>query len=321
MRHAAASFLISLLAVFSLHAADPAADLAEGRRLIESRNYSQAVMTLERARSGTANLPVADRTAALGVIHFYTALAHHHLGNGNQTRAHLEQFLDFSPNARINDREKYPRRFVDTFEQVYEQVNKDVTSFDRYYPGFDAGLVVPGSKELNLNLAMNLLGSRAEKKDWEGELSPTERDRFVADFWQRRDPTPATERNELREAFMRRVEFADHMFPGELERGALSDRGRIFVLLGPPSMVQRRALLKNKDNVHVYFNEQVDGTMELWVYASEQLPVEIPKRAIQYRFVTQKGIGQGVLQRAEEAYATRVLATAGEATIRREGGK
>jgi hypothetical protein len=81
-------------------------------------------------------------------------------------------------------------------------------------------------------------------------------------------------------------------------------------------MVQRRPLM-NRDNVRV-LDEMVDGTMELWVFAQEQLPINIPKRAVQYRFVTQKGIGVGILQRSEEAYATRVLAAAGEATIVRK---
>lgn len=319
MRVATASFLISLLAV-SLFAADPAADLAEGRRLIESRNYAQAVTALERARSGTGALAEDQRDDALSVIHFYTALAYFHQGNNTETRSHLNHFLGYTPNARISNRDKYPRRFVDMFENLYDEVNKNVTSFDRYYPGFDARAAAPAGD--HSDLAMNLLGSRTEKKEWEARMSGTERSRALAEFWQRRDPTPGTEQNELRDSFLRRVAFADHVFPGETQqRGALTDRGRIFVLLGPPSMVQRRALLKNKDNVKVYFNEQVDGSMELWVYSSEQLPIDIPKRAVQYRFVTQEGIGTGVLQRAEEAYATRVLTAAGEATIRREDGR
>lgn len=319
MRYATASFLLILPAVL-LFAANPAADLAEARRAIDSGQYVQAVTLLERARSGTAELAADQQPAALSAIHFYSALAQFHLGDNGKTRAHLTKFVEHTRNARISDPTKYPRRFVDMFDNVYEQVNKDVTAFERYYPGFDARAAVE-TANLNTDLAINLLGSRTEKREWEDRLDSGARIRFVADFWQRRDPTPGTEQNELREMFARRAAFADHMFPGEQQRGALTDRGRIFVLLGPPSMVQRRALLKNKDNVQVYFNEQVDGHMELWVYASEQLPIEIPKRAVQYRFVTQKGIGNGVLQRAEEAYATRVLAAAGEATIRREDGK
>ncbi len=320
MRHAAASFLISLLAVSVFAATDPAADLAEGRRLIEAQQYAPAAKVLERARSGTDSLPADQRNAALGVIEFYTALAYFHLGDNGQTRAHLEQFLEHSPNARISDATKYPRRFVDMFENLYERVNKDVTSFDRYYPGFDTGSAV-AEGELNSDIAVDLLGSRDEKRDWDNKMPNAERTRLINEFWQRRDPTPGTATNELRDAFMRRVVFADHMFPGDAQRGALTDRGRIFVLLGKPAMVQRRALMKNADHVVVYHDEQVDGTMELWVYANEQLPIDVPKRAVQYRFVTQEGIGNGVLQRAEEAFATRVLAVAGEATIRREDGR
>ena len=320
MRYATASFLLILPAVL-LFAADPAADLAEARRAIDTGRYEQAVTLLERARSGTDALAADQRSGALGAIHFYAALAEFHLGENGKTRAHLEKFIEYSQNARISDRAKYPRRFVDMFENVYEKVNKDVTDFDRYYPGFNAAVAVPGG-ELNSDLALELLGLRNEKREWdERRMSNDERARFLDTFWARRDPNPATEQNELREAFMRRVAFADHMFPGDAQRGAKTDRGRIFILLGKPAMVQRRALLKDKDNVQVYFNEQVDGHMELWVYANEQLPIDIPKRAVQYRFVTQEGIGKGVLQRAEEAFATRVLTAAGEASVRREDGR
>jgi GWxTD domain-containing protein len=319
MRYATASFLLILPAVL-LFAADPAADLAQGRRAIDSGRYTEAVTLLERARTGVAQLDENQRDAALGAIHFYYALAEFHLGDNGATREHLEQFLVHSPNARISESSKYPRRFVDMFENVYERVNRDITSFDRYYPGFDRSSEVPAG-DINSDLALEYLGSPAEKREWDDRMDNEARARFLSEFWARRDPNPATERNELREAFTRRVAFADHMFPGEAQRGARTDRGRIFVLLGQPGMVQRRALLKEKDNVQVYFNEQVDGYMEVWVYASEQLPINIPKRAVQYRFVTQEGIGNGVLQRAEEAFATRVLTAAGEASIRREDGK
>jgi GWxTD domain-containing protein len=321
MRTVSVSFLVAFVAASTLFAAvDPAEGLATGRRLIDAGRYSQALQALGDARAGAATLPQDDRDAALGAIHFYTALAHFGMDDRQKTRSHLEEFFEITRHAKIAP-DRYPRGFVDIFNNVSEQANRDVTTFDRFYPGFDEKAAAePAWKgeegTWGSNPALRLLGSREEHKEWDSVIAAKDRAAFIDAFWTRRDPTPGTEPNEFKQMFESRVAFADRMFAAEGERGALTDRGRIFVLLGAPSVVQRRALV-NRDNVEVVHEPIIDGTMELWAYSKDQLLVEIPKRAVQYRFVTQKGIGVGVLQRSEEAYATRVLAASGEATIRR----
>ena len=321
MRIAAASIVFVLATSGSLSAADPAKNLAEARRLIDAGEFRQAVAQLDTAQSAVPTLPEDDRAPALGAIHFYSALAHFRLDDQARTRRHLEEFFEVSKHASI-DASRYPRGFVDAFNNVSEELNRNVVTFDRFYPGFDptAAAAAPpweaAEGTWGSSPALRFLGTRDEWKEWESTNGNENREKFISDFWARRDPTPGTERNEVKEAFERRVAFADHVFPANGERGALTDRGRIFVLLGPPSMVQRRALT-NRDNVEIVHSPIIDGTMELWVYSKDQLLVEIPKRAVQYRFVTQKEHGVGILQKNEEPYATRVLAASGEATIRR----
>jgi GWxTD domain-containing protein len=325
MRYVAASVLFILTVVSPAFAeADPARDLAEARQLIDAEQYRNALKALDRAHGGVATLAEDEQQAALSAIHFYTALTHFQLGDQRKSRTELEKFLDVSPSAHLSTTARYPRMFVSMFQELSARErdgNEYGATFERFYPGYsESAPMVKQTSTIAVddtvwsdNVALLLLASRTEKRQWNDTIAPPARAAFIREFWQRRDPNPTTEANEFREAFERRVAFADRMFEAEGERGALSDRGRMFVLLGVPSMVQRRALM-NRDNVKV-LHEMVDGTMELWVYASQQLPIEIPKRAVQYRFVTQKGIGIGVLQRSEEAYATKVLAGAGEATI------
>jgi GWxTD domain-containing protein len=76
--------------------------------------------------------------------------------------------------------------------------------------------------------------SKEERKIFT-ELPDSERDDFVAQFWKRRDPTPDTERNEFKIEYEDRVAKAEIMFRGEGRPGWQTDRGRIFVLFGPPS--------------------------------------------------------------------------------------
>jgi GWxTD domain-containing protein len=63
-----------------------------------------------------------------------------------------------------------------------------------------------------------------------------ERDNFVEAFWRRRDPTPDTEENEFKEEHYRRIAYADERF-GAGVRGAKTDRGRVYILHGPPDSI------------------------------------------------------------------------------------
>jgi GWxTD domain-containing protein len=76
--------------------------------------------------------------------------------------------------------------------------------------------------------------SKEERKIFT-ELPDTARDEFIAQFWKRRDPFPDTERNEFKIEYEDRVAKAETMFRGEGRPGWLTDRGRIFILFGPPS--------------------------------------------------------------------------------------
>jgi GWxTD domain-containing protein len=59
-----------------------------------------------------------------------------------------------------------------------------------------------------------------------------ERDKFIEQFWARRDPTPGTAKNEFRDEHERRTLFADEQLGGWQ-----SDRGRIYIMFGPPDAI------------------------------------------------------------------------------------
>jgi GWxTD domain-containing protein len=56
---------------------------------------------------------------------------------------------------------------------------------------------------------------------------------FMADFWVKRNPDPTSQNNEFKEEFERRIEYANRRF-NEGRRGMDTDRGRIYIYLGPP---------------------------------------------------------------------------------------
>jgi GWxTD domain-containing protein len=78
------------------------------------------------------------------------------------------------------------------------------------------------------------------------DLAPSERRSFIEEFWKKRDPTPVTEVNEYKDEYLKRVKEAKHIFSGEGgPSGWLQDRGRIYILLGPPE--QRETYPRGED--------------------------------------------------------------------------
>ncbi len=67
------------------------------------------------------------------------------------------------------------------------------------------------------------------------ETSDSEKEKFKQEFWERRDPDPYTEENEFRIEYFNRIERANELFRSEGKPGWLTDRGRIYILFGPPT--------------------------------------------------------------------------------------
>jgi GWxTD domain-containing protein len=67
------------------------------------------------------------------------------------------------------------------------------------------------------------------------ELPDSEKEQFIKEFWERRDPDPDTEENEFKMEYFNRIERATELFMGEAWPGWITDRGKIYVLFGPPT--------------------------------------------------------------------------------------
>jgi GWxTD domain-containing protein len=73
-----------------------------------------------------------------------------------------------------------------------------------------------------------------EEKAWKSLSSDEEVAAFIDLFWARRDPSAGTPRNEFREEFLARVRYSDAAFVEKRMRGAITQRGQVYILLGPP---------------------------------------------------------------------------------------
>ncbi len=79
--------------------------------------------------------------------------------------------------------------------------------------------------------------SEDEIRDFKNLKTDPERAAFVERFWRRRDPTPKTLANEYRQLFWQRVQEADEKFLDSAGPGWKTDRGKIYILYGPPEEV------------------------------------------------------------------------------------
>lgn len=68
-----------------------------------------------------------------------------------------------------------------------------------------------------------------EKKAFNALQTDEERENFIENFWQRRDPDPDTEVNEFREEYYERIRYANENFASGIP-GWRTDRGRIYIV-------------------------------------------------------------------------------------------
>ena len=100
-----------------------------------------------------------------------------------------------------------------------------------------------------------------EKKAFRRLFSDKARDVFIEQFWKMRDPNPGTPENEYREEHFKRIEHVNHYFGvGSGKEGWRTDRGRIYIQLGPP-----------KQRLEWKWHGQV-RPLELWFYANFEHP-------------------------------------------------
>ena len=105
------------------------------------------------------------------------------------------------------------------------------------------------------------------------KMEPEQKFEFITNYWFAKDPESDTEENELLIEFTDRVKFVNLKF-SDLNKGWRSDRGRIYIIYGPPDMVER-------------YSNQSDGIYEIWEYPS----------GLKFIFLDRNGFGNFMLVR------------------------
>jgi GWxTD domain-containing protein len=106
-----------------------------------------------------------------------------------------------------------------------------------------------------------------------------ERDKFIEQFWSRRNPTPGTLNNVFKEEHYRRIAYANgHFASPSGAPGWQSDRGHMYITSGPPDEIESYPTAKQRPY-----------GWEVWTYRHGKGTVD--KGPITFLFIDQTGTG------------------------------
>jgi GWxTD domain-containing protein len=109
-----------------------------------------------------------------------------------------------------------------------------------------------------INEEVNYIISTDERKAFLGLKTDEERDQFIKNFWDLRNPDPHSDSNSYRDEHYRRLAYANQMFGHPmLGDGWHTDMGQIYITLGAP---KQKADYQTGQNVR---------QMQIWFYQSE----------------------------------------------------
>ena len=83
----------------------------------------------------------------------------------------------------------------------------------------------------------DLILTQSERDAWKKLDTDDEREKFIEDFWNSRDPDPDTIENEFKQEFYERVAYANEHFASG-KPGRMTDRGRIYIKFGKPDSIE-----------------------------------------------------------------------------------
>ncbi|MEM7483174.1 MAG: GWxTD domain-containing protein [Acidobacteriota bacterium] len=176
------------------------------------------------------------------------------------------------------------------------------------------------------------LFTKADKDAWSALADEAAAENFIRLFWAQRDPTPESAENEYQREFERRVAYADQQFAhkkdDETVRGSLTDRGRIFVMLGAPRRLQQPGAGGSTSGGALGGDSAFGGgggvasgggggrfgrggttdrfgvaSEEVWVYEGDEKPEVIKKKRLRVKFRTKPGTEEVQIHQGEEALA------------------
>ncbi|MBI4549212.1 MAG: GWxTD domain-containing protein [Ignavibacteriae bacterium] len=120
------------------------------------------------------------------------------------------------------------------------------------------------------------IATDTERKQYEMLTDVKAKQKFLAEFWRRRDPDPQTPVNEYKEEYVRRLEFCSKNLGAGFREGWKTDRGRVYLVYGLYDEIER------------FPSSAESNPYEIWHYNSLQ-------GGVIFVFVDRSGLGEYTL--------------------------
>lgn len=312
---------------------------------VKAGSWADALKTLD-ALEAEANKPGQDavKKQLEAPLAFYRGVCDANLGQSDKAVEQFGAFLKLQPAASI-DSAVYSKKAVSAFEKAQKAAAGDPDRAPSFANAYKAFQPAPGTAEVVDQFwgdgAVKWIMTDGEKKIWASLTDGNSRADFVEKFWEARKALPEIDGRTYHAEFERRAAFADANLALDAEqKGSLTDRGMVFVLLGPPTYAARKPLRTGEDasisdglstvgsqdakNAQRGANasrttsgklattaagfsgpgktalDSSNNTVETWVYRKERLPTNVPYQQVDFKFLTKQGYGANVLQRESE---------------------
>lgn len=153
--------------------------------------------------------------------------------------------------------------------------------------------------------------TKDELAQWKNIKDDAAAQAFIDLFWARRDPSPSTPANEFRDDFDARVKYAAESFVRSRLKGSMSDRGKVLIIMGPPTRVQRTGTEPKSTiqtpggpmgNTIPPEDSQAQRVQEgrpqqNWTYEQGKVAFPLPQPIVDLAFIDEFGSGDWKLER------------------------
>ena len=172
-----------------------------------------------------------------------------------------------------------------------------VTSFAATQNRDAAAQVLSAPYQKWLDEDVRYLISDEERAKFKGLKTDQQRDQFVEDFWERRNPIPGSEENKFKEEHYRRIAYTNEHFAANVP-GWKTDCGRTYIRYGAPDQIEQHfSAAGSKKASDLFGVGAIPYDWELWHYRY----IEGIGKDVMFEFVDTCGCGRFEMPITKEA--------------------
>jgi GWxTD domain-containing protein len=163
-------------------------------------------------------------------------------------------------NAALTDNTKNRKVIREKKFYVFNSVKKEdyTASYDKDFLQSEFVVLREDQVDDEFNKII-YLRSTPETNEWDKLKTLDDKRKYLFRFWKKRDTDLSTARIENRDEYFKRIKEANKLYKQSFTDGWKSDRGRIYVLYGVPTDVEKHFMEADVRNYEIWTYDYVQG--------------------------------------------------------------